>query len=342
MTIEEIKKNLNNPEYDFLKTNEHLGNKICLLTLGGSHAYGLSTPTSDVDIRGIAVHSFDEIFGLHRFEQVVETNTDTTIYSISKIFELMSENNPNTIEILGCLPEHYIYLNDIGKEILNNKHLFISKKAIGKFHGFASAQLARLENYVCREKLPQPKQEEHILGSVESAMRNLREKYAPFDEDAIKLYIDKAVNEDMETEIFMDCNLKHYPLRDYKMMWGTMNEVVKTYKVVGHTNHKKDDAHLNKHIMHLIRLLLMLIDLLRDCEIVTYRGKDRDFLMSIRNGRYMNEDGTINPELYVLINDLKSQIKELELTTKLPDKPYYKDIEKLLIKCNKMSLDMLS
>lgn len=41
---------LNLPEYSFLKDNPHLGNKICLVGMGGSIAYGTNLPTSDVDI----------------------------------------------------------------------------------------------------------------------------------------------------------------------------------------------------------------------------------------------------------------------------------------------------
>ena len=33
-------------------------------------------------------------------------------------------------------------------------------------------------------------------------------------------------------------------------------------------------------------------------------------------------------------------MKDLERTTKLPEKPYYKDAENLLIRLNKMSLDI--
>ena len=61
--------------------------------------------------------------------------------------------------------------------------------------------------------------------------------------------------------------------------------------------------------------------------------------MAIRNGYYMNEDGTIKPELYKELDLLKSKMKDLERTTKLPEKPYYKDAEKLLIRLNKMSLE---
>lgn len=55
--IEEMRRKINSPEYDFLKTNEHLGKNIILLGLGGSHAYGTNTPESDLDIRGIALNT---------------------------------------------------------------------------------------------------------------------------------------------------------------------------------------------------------------------------------------------------------------------------------------------
>ena len=82
------------------------------------------------------------------------------------------------------------------------------------------------------------------------------------------------------------------------------------------------------------------IDILEKEEINTYREKDHDYLMAIRNGYYMNEDGTIKPELYKELDLLKSKMKDLEKTTKLPEKPYYKDVENLLIKLNKISLNI--
>lgn len=340
MEIKEIKNLIKQPEYDFLKTNEHLGNHICLLTLGGSHAYGTDVEGSDVDIRGIASLKPENILGTTPFEQFVESNTDTTIYGLTKIFQLLLNVNPNTIEILGCKPEHYLFTNEIGNLILLNKHLFLSKKCIGAFAGYAGAQLSRLENYVCREKLAQPQQEEHIKTSIENAMRHWDEKYAKFENGSIKLFIDKAVNPDMETEMFVDVDLKHYPLRDYKTMWAEMNEIVKTYKSIGVRNSKAiEHKKLNKHIMHLFRILLMAHDLISKQEIITYREDDHDFLMSIRNGYFMNSDGTIRKELYEQVEALKAQIDIDIKKTSLPDKPNYKEVEKLLIKLNKMTLD---
>ena len=48
-------------EYKFLREDPHLGNNIILLGLGGSHAYGMNKEGSDIDIRGIALNSKDEI-----------------------------------------------------------------------------------------------------------------------------------------------------------------------------------------------------------------------------------------------------------------------------------------
>jgi len=141
MEIKEIKNLIKQPEYDFLKTNEHLGNHICLLTLGGSHAYGTDVEGSDVDIRGIASLKPENILGTTPFEQFVESNTDTTIYGLTKIFQLLLNVNPNTIEILGCKPEHYLFTNEIGNLILLNKHLFLSKKCIGAFAGYAGVSI---------------------------------------------------------------------------------------------------------------------------------------------------------------------------------------------------------
>ena len=97
MTVDEIKGLLKTSEYDFLRENPHLGSNICYLTLGGSHAYGTNIEGSDVDIRGIATNTRKEILLGRDFEQVVNTDTDTTIYSFKKIVNLLQNVNPNTI-----------------------------------------------------------------------------------------------------------------------------------------------------------------------------------------------------------------------------------------------------
>ena len=84
MNLEEIKAKVASEEYDFLRTNPHLGNNIILLGLGGSYAYGTSNENSDLDIRGCALNKKAEILGSDNFEQFIENGTDTTIYAFNK------------------------------------------------------------------------------------------------------------------------------------------------------------------------------------------------------------------------------------------------------------------
>ena len=334
MTVSNIKSILQTSDYDFLRTNEHLGSNIILLTLGGSHAYGTNIETSDVDIRGCALNAKEEILTNKNFEQFVNEDTDTTIYSFNKLIHLLTNVNPNTIEMLGCKPEHYLYLSPIGKELLDNRHLFLSKKCIHSFGGYASAQLRRLDNKAAR-LVDQPQQEKHILSSIKNAMYDFKQKYFEFDDDSIKLYIDQAVQEGYDTEIFMDINLHHYPLRDYKSMWSEMNNVVKDYSKIGKRNQNAiEHGKLSKHMMHLIRLYLMCLDILNDGEIITYREKDHDFLMEIRNGKYLDENRQPIPEFFDIVKDFEEKLNIAKETTDLPDNPDYHQINKFIMSVN--------
>ena len=334
MTIDNIKTMLKTPDYDFLRINEHLGSNIILLTLGGSHAYGTNIETSDVDIRGCALNTKDEILTNKNFEQFVNEDTDTTIYSFNKLIHLLTNVNPNTIEILGCKPEHYLYLSPIGKELLDNKHLFLSKKCVYSFGGYANAQLRRLDNKAAR-LLSQTEQENHILKSIENAYYSFKDRFFTFDEDAIKLYIDKSEQEEFDSEIFMDINLKHYPLRDYKGMWSEMNNIVKEYGKTGRRNTNAiEHGKLAKHMMHLVRLYLMCLDILNEGEIITYREKDHDFLMDIRAGKYLDDNRQPTAEFFDIVDELEAKLDKAKETTNLPDNPDYDKINKFVMSVN--------
>ena len=333
MTIEEIKNKINSPEYDFLK-KEPLKDNIILLGLGGSYAYGTNTENSDLDIRGIATHNAEDILTRKGFEQVVNEATDTTIYSLEKMVSLLSNCNPNTIEILGLEPWQYLYTGYIGQELIKNKDMFLSKRAAHSFGGYATAQLRRLSNKAVRT-VEQEQREKHILASIENARYSYPDKYFYYSEDSIKLYIDKAIQEDYDTEIFIDINLKHYPLRDYKSMWSEMQNIVKDYSKIGRRNSKAiEHDKLSKHMMHLIRLYLMCFDILEDGKIITYRKKEHDFLMDIRNGKYLDDDKQPTKEFYDIVDEMENKLNYLKDHSPLPDNPDYKRINDFLYDAN--------
>ena len=333
--IEQVPILLQSEQYRFIHENEHLKNNIIFLTLGGSHAYGTSIEGSDVDIRGICHSRPQDLIGLSNFEQVVDTQTDTTIYSFNKLISLILNCNPNTIELLGCKPEHYFIMTDIGKELIKNRKMFLSQRAVRSFGGYAMAQLHRLKGYLARHSHSQSEKEEHILDSITRAMSGFDDRYREFEDGSIVLSIDKSDKEGMETEIFVDVNLKHYPLRDYKSIWSEMNSIVKDYAKVNARNTKKDDLHLNKHVMHLIRLYLMCFDILEKEEIITYRENDIELLMSIRNGKFQKEDGTYTQELFDTIAAYEKRLKYAAENTSLPKNPDYKKVEEFVMDVNR-------
>lgn len=334
MNIEQIKEKLKTSEYDFLREDKNLGDNIILLTLGGSHAYGTNNENSDLDVRGCTLNSKMQILTNENFEQFVNEATDTTIYSFNKLISLLSNCNPNTIELLGNKPEHYLYVSEIGKELINNAHLFLSKRAAYAFGGYATAQLRRLDNKAVR-LVNQEQRERHILNSIMNAYHTFTEKYFHFEEDSIKLYIDKSEQEEYDTEIFMDVNLHHYPLRDYKSMWSEMNNVVKDYSKIGKRNKNAIEHNkLGKHMMHLIRLYMMCLDILEKEEIVTYREKEHELLMEIRNGKFLDGDRQPIPEFYEMVDDYEKKLEYAKNNTNLPDNPDYKRINEFVASVN--------
>lgn len=335
MVVEDIQTALYEEErYKFLR-EKPLGDNIVLLGLGGSYAYGTNNKNSDIDVRGVATHSAEDILTRKGFEQVVNEETDTTIYSLEKIVNLLSNCNPNTIEILGLEPWQYFYVTDIGQALIDNRDMFLSKRAIHSFGGYANSQLRRLENRAART-MEQTKREEFILRSIENAKYTFPAKFFDCSEDAIKLYIDKAVNPEYDTEIFMDINLKHYPLRDYKSMWSEMIAIVKEYAKIGARNRKAiERGKLGKHMMHLVRLYLMCFDILEKGEIITYRAKEHDLLMDIRNGKYLDDEDHPLPEFYDIVDDLESKLEYWKEHTELPANPDYDRINKFLADVNR-------
>lgn len=325
---------LNGTEYDFIKTNEHLGKHVILLGLAGSYSYGTHIDISDIDVRGITLSRKSDLIGLTQFEQYVDDNTDTVIYAFNKMITLLLSCNPNTIELLGLNPEHYLYLNDIGQMLLDNKRLFLSKRAINSFGGYADAQLRRLQNAIARDTFPQSEKEQHIFNSVRNAMHDFNNHYKHFKQGSLEIFIDTAVNPELDTEIFVNANLTHYPLRDYASMWSTMANVVRDYEKIGKRNKKKDDLHLNKHAMHLIRLFMMALDILEKGEINTFREKEHELLMNIRFGKYQKEDGTFHESFYEMLSDYEKRLHYAAENTDLPDEPDMKAVQDLVMTIN--------
>ena len=327
MSLDTYKQELKKPEYKFLWEDEHLGNNIILLGLGGSHAYGTNVPTSDLDIRGIAIEKPEELIGYQKFEQFINEKTDTTIFAFNKMIQLLMQNNPNIVEIIGLNPDQYIYVSKLGQELLDHKDLFLSKRCKFTFGGYAKANLKRLQNALARDNYPEKEKNEHISVSLQSALTTFNNQHNTEINPAFA-YVDEAG----KLRFKLDIDIESGEFEDF---YATVSNTTRNYKELLNRNRKKDDAHLNKHAMHLVRLLLMCIEMLETGEVHTYREKDHNLLMDIRNGKYMDENGNMTKEFYDMVDSLDKRMNEAYETSKLPEKPDMKKIEEWVMSVNK-------
>lgn len=336
MTFEQI---LARPEYDFMKTHPQLGDNVILLTYGGSYAYGTNHEGSDIDLRGIATRSRPEILTGVDWEQVVERETDTTVYSLDKYIFLAQENNPNTIELLSDAPYGFAVITEPGRMLVDNRHMFLSRQVERTFGKYADTQLRRLMNKAAR-KLSQAELEAHILKSMIAQERIYNDKFEDHEKEYIKLYLDDAISEGLEREIFIDVKLEHLPLRKWPSMINDFANIVSTYDKMGQRNKKAIEHHkINKHMMHLVRLYLMAIDILEQEEIITYREKDLPLLKSILNGDYMDANSQPTPEFEELVNAMAQKMAYAAKNTSLPLFPDAKKVADLKYAINAMVVD---
>lgn len=77
-----------------------------VLSVTGSHVWGLDTPESDLDIRGIYVSPTRKVLSLHPGKDTIEGlnqidgNTDLQMYEIGKAFRMLLSGNGNLVEML--------------------------------------------------------------------------------------------------------------------------------------------------------------------------------------------------------------------------------------------------
>ena len=139
--------------------------ELILLHLAGSKLYGNSTPQSDTDYRGVFIASketklgilgaVEQLEGIEIYKSLkkagleLEETKDIVIYELSRFAKLAADNNPNIFDTL-CVdytnPKYTVYIDEKGKELIDNRSLFMSSRLKFTFSGYAISQLAKIKN----------------------------------------------------------------------------------------------------------------------------------------------------------------------------------------------------
>jgi len=129
-----------------------------ILGYRGSIAHGMYVPQTDPnsiddkDVMSICVPPLEYYFGLKQYgsrgtKEIKKDEWDIVIYEVKKFISLLEKGNPNVLCMLWLRPEHYISLTDEGKYLIDQRDVFVSKKAYKAFAGYAYGQLHRMEHH---------------------------------------------------------------------------------------------------------------------------------------------------------------------------------------------------
>lgn len=121
-----------------------------LAVIAGSHGFGLSSPTSDIDIHGLWSADPMNFLGLHpdRLQRSAVRNgpdvPDMTFHELGKFCELALNANPNVLETLAS--PLVVEATPFGHLLRDNLWRFLSVRVVASHLGYAREQFVRLSD----------------------------------------------------------------------------------------------------------------------------------------------------------------------------------------------------
>lgn len=116
--------------------------------LVGSHAYGLATPESDIDIMSVFLGDEDTYLGVdYTGKLTVEKKAEgyeETAYELRKFCMMCCNSNPNALPLLFL--KEYKVVTPAGQALLDIKDLFVTKDIIRTFGAFALSEVKKIFN----------------------------------------------------------------------------------------------------------------------------------------------------------------------------------------------------
>ncbi len=331
-------------------TIEDLRNRglIILECISGSKAYGLDTPTSDIDIKGVFILPKEEYYGLNYIPQVNNETNDIVFYEFGRFMELLSLNNPNILELLYTPETALIYKHPYLTEIKSD--LILSKLCSNTFGKFALSQIKKAKGLKKKIVNPIAKERKSVMsfcfvnylqGSIPLEkyleikgwkqencglvnIQNMKDVYGLYHSENLGFngIIKGSVSNDVSLssipkgtvqEGLMYFNRNGYSTycKEYREYWDWVEKRNDNRFENTKSHFKNYDS---KNMMHVFRLLEMAIEIGKQKKLNVKRP-NRDFLLDIKAGKFAYED---------LIKMAREKQTEMEMAfddSTLPDEP---------------------
>ncbi|MFT3827508.1 MAG: nucleotidyltransferase domain-containing protein [Chitinophagaceae bacterium] len=336
------------------------GGLLLLECISGSKAYGLATPQSDTDIKGVFYLPKDRFYRLDHLQQVSNSTNDEMYYELGRFVELLTKNNPNILELLATPEEFVLYKHPL-MELLQPAS-FLSKLCMDTFAGYAMTQIRKARGYnkkIVNPVEPERKsvtdfcfimQDHHSipleqwLSAKTLTAKNCGLVSIPHAKGLYALFYDaeqtagyngivrgeqandiclSSIRGDQQPIAYLFFNKEAYSAycREYR-------EYREWELLRNEERYSMNQAHgMNydaKNMMHTIRLLQTAKEILRDGKLNVHRS-NREELLAIKAGKFSYE------ELLEKANILIDEIKVSAEKSSLPEKPDMAAAERILI-----------
>ncbi len=147
----------------------------------GSQAYGLATPSSDVDRRGFYLPPADLEWSLPGVPEQLESEHEEVYWEIEKFLRLALKANPNVLECLYApMVEH---TTPIAEELLTIRHIFLSQQAHRTYNAYVLSQFKKLEQDLRNREEIRWKHVMHLIRLLLSGVTVLRDGFVPLQVD---------------------------------------------------------------------------------------------------------------------------------------------------------------
>lgn len=262
--------------------------------MSGSRAYGVETPESDWDSRGVCVPPARYLLGLSSFEQHQDERGDHVVFALAKFARLALAGNPNLIELLWTDGPALLVVSPLGERLLAARERFLSRRLGQRFCGYAAGQLERIRRHRVWLEAPPTEPDPAAYGGQRA-------------EGQVR-FADPA----RQTEF----RAAQRRWRDYQRWRAERNPRRAALE--------ERFGYDTKHAMHLCRLLTMGLEALREGAI-RVRRPDADWLRAVREGLYDYD------QLLAWAAAQEAEVRAAEASSPLPEEPDEAAVEELVI-----------
>ena len=148
---------------------------VFLRVVVGSRAFGLSTPESDEDRRGIYLPPAAWHWSLTKPPEQVESivdGLDVIDWEIEKYLTQALKGNPTILETLWS--PLVLFANELGEELISLRRCFLSRRLIATYSGYSQSQFALMERKARAGEPYRAKHAMHLIRLLHSGLHAAR------------------------------------------------------------------------------------------------------------------------------------------------------------------------